>query len=191
MGSRSPLGSIPYSVGEDQQIIAAKNRYSLDQRQWGVMVDRDGRFRLYLWQDKWVTVDATTPPNPGRWYMIGVVVRPGEAELWVNGKRAGKVLLSKPIPKTDAPLTLGGVDDNGHIRQTLFGAIDEAQALRPRPCRPKKWRHATRQSHALMRSRSVHNLLFFGKKGASCRVLPRSRSSKASNFTSSRSGNPT
>jgi hypothetical protein len=122
----------PYAIGEEQQIIAAKNRYSLNQRQWGVMVDRDGRFRLYLWQDKWVTVDAATQPNPGRWHMIGVVVRPGEAELWINGKRAGKVLLSKNIPKTDAPLTLGGVDDNGHIRQTLFGALDEAR-LFPRP----------------------------------------------------------
>jgi hypothetical protein len=119
----------PYGPGEDQQILAAKNRYSLNERQWGVMVDDDGRFRLYLWQGSWVTVEAAMPPKPGHWHLIGVVVRPGEAELWVNGEEAGKVSLSKPLPKTDAPLTLGGVDDNGWIRQTLFGAIDEARVF--------------------------------------------------------------
>ena len=124
----------PYAIGQDQQIIAAKNRYSLDQRQWGVMVDRDGLFRLYLWQGRWLTAGAASPPKPGHWYQLGVVVRPSEAELWVNGRRAGTVPLSKPIPKTAAPLTFGGVDDNGHIFQTLLGAIDEARLFdRPLP----------------------------------------------------------
>jgi hypothetical protein len=117
----------PYSPGRQQQMIAAKNRYSLDERQWGVMIDTDGRFRLYVWQDQWDTADATTLPSPGRWHLVGVVVRPGEAELWVDGERAGRVPLSRALANTKAPLTFGGVDDNGRIRQNLVGALDEAQ----------------------------------------------------------------
>ena len=117
----------PYTVGEEQQMVVAKNRYSLSERQWGVMIDRDGLFRLYLWQDKWVTIEAKTPPEPGHWYQLGVVVGPSNAELWVNGQQAGNVSLTKPIPQTAAPLTLGGVDDNGQIRQTLFGAVDDVR----------------------------------------------------------------
>lgn len=117
----------PYAVKEGQQMIAAKNRYSLDERQWGVMIDKDGRFRLYVWQGKWKTASADSLPKPGRWHLVAVVVRPEEAELWVNGKRADRVVLSQPIPNTEAGLTFGGVDDNGWIRQNLFGALDEAR----------------------------------------------------------------
>jgi len=47
--------------------------------------------------------------------------------LWVNGKRVGEVALAKPLPQTAAPLTFGGVNDNGRIWQNLFGALDEAR----------------------------------------------------------------
>jgi len=119
----------PYLLDGRQQMIAAKNRYSLDERQWGVMIDKDSRFRLYLWQGRWATVDCTTPPRPGRWHLIGVVVRPANAELWVNGELAGQVKLTKPIPQTKAPLTFGGVDDNGRIWQNFVGALDEIRLL--------------------------------------------------------------
>ena len=33
--------------------------------------------------------------------------------------------LTKPIPQTKAPLTFGGVDDNGRIWQNFVGALDE------------------------------------------------------------------
>ena len=115
----------PYRPGDQQQMIAAKNCYSLGQRQWGVMMDQDNRFRLYVWQDRWATVDCITPPQPGHWHLIGVVVRPASAQLWVNGKLAGQVKLTKPIPQTKAPLTFGGVDDNGRIWQNFVGALDE------------------------------------------------------------------
>ena len=109
----------PYLLGGEQQMIAAKNRYSLGERQWGVMIDKDNRFRLYVWQGKWATVGCTTRPQPGHWHLIGVVVRPATAELWVNGELAGQVKLTKAIPQTKAPLTFGGVDDNGRIWQNL------------------------------------------------------------------------
>jgi hypothetical protein len=117
----------PYLLNHEQQMIVAKNCYSLDQRQWGLMIDKDNRFRLYVWQGKWATTDSPTLPQPGHWYLVGVVVRPDEAELWINGKRGGRVNLNRPIPQTKATLTFGGVDDNGRIWQNLFGALDEAQ----------------------------------------------------------------
>ena len=119
----------PYRLSGEQQMIAAKNRYSLGQRQWGVMIDKDNRFRLFVWQDKWATVGCDMLPKPGHWHLIGVVVRPASAELWVNGKLAGQVKLTKPIPQTKAPLTFGGVDDNGRIWQNFAGALDEIRLV--------------------------------------------------------------
>ncbi len=115
----------PYRLSGGQQMIAAKNRYSLGERQWSVMIDKDNRFRLYIYQGSWVTADSSAQPKPGHWHLIGVVVRPDSAELWVNGKMAGEVELAKPVPQTKAPLTFGGVDDNGRIRQNFVGALDE------------------------------------------------------------------
>ncbi len=119
----------PYRLSGRQQMIAAKNCYSLDQRQWGVMIDKDNRIRLYVWQGKWATVHAAAVPRPGHWHLIGVVVRRDSAELWVNGKRAGQVDLTQPVPPTNAALTFGGVDDNGRIWQNFVGALDEIRLL--------------------------------------------------------------
>jgi len=115
----------PYLLSGKQQMIAAKNRYSLGERQWGVMIDKDNRFRLYVYQGRWATADSKTILRPGHWHLIGIVVRPTEAELWVNGKPEGQVKLTKPVPQTKAPLTFGGVDDNGRIWQNFVGALDE------------------------------------------------------------------
>jgi len=117
----------PYAPDLGQQMIAAKNRYSLNERQWGVMIDKDGSFRLYVWQGRWATTETRLRPKPGHWHLIGVVMRPDEAELWVNGKLVGPVAVKRPVPKKDAPLTFGAVNDNGRIWQNLVGALDEAQ----------------------------------------------------------------
>lgn len=119
----------PYRLSGEQQMIAAKNRYSLGERQWSVMIDKDNHFRLYVYQGSWVTAGSTAQPKAGHWHLIGVVVRPGSAELWVNGKMAEEVKLTKPVPKTKAPLTFGGVDDSGRIRQNFVGALDEIQLV--------------------------------------------------------------
>ena len=115
----------PYRLTDKQQIIVAKNRYSLGERQWSVMIDKDNRFRLYVYQGKWVTADCSDRLKPGHWHLIGVVLRPHKAELWVNGELAGEVVLAKRIVSTNAPVTFGGIDDNGHLRQNFFGALDE------------------------------------------------------------------
>jgi len=115
----------PYRLSGVQQMVAAKNRYSLGERQWSVMIDKDNRFRLYVYQGSWVTAESSALLKPGHWHLIGVVLRPGSAELWVNGKMEGEVELTKSVPQTKAPLTFGGVDDNGRIRQNFVGALDE------------------------------------------------------------------
>lgn len=114
----------PYRRNAGQQMIVCKNQYSLDRREWGVMLDKDNRFRLYLWQGKWVTVASEVQPKLGHWHLVGIVMRRESAELWVNGKLAGTVTLSRKIPRTAAPITVGAVDDNGRIWQTFHGAMD-------------------------------------------------------------------
>ena len=115
----------PYRLAGKQQMITAKNRYSLGERQWSLMLDRDDRFRLYVYQGRWETAGSSTPPRPGHWHLIGIVVRPTNAQLWLNGRLADQVSLAKPIPQTKAPLTFGGVDDNGRIWQNFEGALDD------------------------------------------------------------------
>jgi len=126
----------PYLAGGEQRMVAAKNRYSKGERQWGVMIDRDGKFRLYVQQDGWRTAAAETAPEPGRWHRIGVVLRDEAAELWIDGRREGEIALSRAIPETEAPVTLGGVLDPSP-RQTFFGALDEARIL-PRALAPEE-----------------------------------------------------
>lgn len=119
----------PYVLDGQQQMIAAKNRYSLNEREWGVMIDKDNRFRLYVWQGKWVTIAAEEMPRPGHWHQVGVLLRPGRAELWVNGRPVGDAKLEQPIPQTSAPVTLGGVNDNGRVWQNFVGAIDDVRLV--------------------------------------------------------------
>ncbi|MBL4884149.1 MAG: exo-alpha-sialidase [Planctomycetaceae bacterium] len=115
----------PYVIGGRQQLIATKNRYSKNEREWGVMIDKDGLIRLYAWQKKWRTIATTEKPTPGRWHFVAVTIQPEKAELWVNGKIAGMMKLDTPLVETKAPLTIGGINDSGRIWQTMFGAFDE------------------------------------------------------------------
>lgn len=119
----------PYSLNRGQQMIAAKNRYSLNEREWSLMVDRDGRFRLYVWQEGWHTADGPMP-KIGHWYQLTMVVKQNEVEFWVNGTVSRVIKLDDPIQPTDALLTFGGVNDDGRMRQTLLGAVDEARMFR-------------------------------------------------------------
>ncbi len=116
----------PLRLRDGQRMIAAKNRYSRGEREWGVMVDADGHFRLYVQQNGWRTVTAKTEPKPGHWHQVGVVRRGATVELWVNGVLEGRTDLPQAMPATAAPITLGGVLD-GAPRQTFAGALDDAR----------------------------------------------------------------
>lgn len=116
----------PYSTQNGQQMIAAKNRYSLNEREWGVMIDKDGRYCLYVKQVAWSTLASETAPTIGRWQHVAVAISDKVATMWINGQESGSIKLDQPIPRTKAPLTFGGVNDNGRIWQNLHGALDEA-----------------------------------------------------------------
>ncbi len=116
-----------YLPNGEQQMLVARNRYSVNEREWGVMIDRDRYVRLYVWQGKWVTVESATQVKPGHWNQVVVVHRGQQMELWVDGKHAGTVPLHRPLPVTQAPLTVGAVNDNGRVWQNFVGAIDQLQ----------------------------------------------------------------
>ncbi len=115
-----------YGFRGDQQMILAKNVYDRNQREWGLMIDRDRRFRLYVRRDgQWRTLGSETSPVPGRWYQVAVTLDGGQAGLFVNGRLEAGADLGQPLPVTEAPLTIGGVDNAGRLMQQLFGAVDE------------------------------------------------------------------
>jgi hypothetical protein len=116
-----------YAIDRGQQMIMAKNRYSLDEREWGAMIDRDGRIKLYVWQGAWAVVDSGHVPKVGHWQHLLVSITPTSAAIRINGSPSKSVALKRPVAKTKAPLTFGGVNDNGRIWQNLFGALDDVR----------------------------------------------------------------
>ena len=116
-----------YALDRGQQMIAAKNRYSLNEREWGVMVDSDNHFTLYIRRNDWQTVAATTTPEPGHWYHLAVVMQGGTARIYVNGRLESSGETGTVDRQTPAPLTLGGSNDNGRLWQMLWGAIDDVR----------------------------------------------------------------
>lgn len=119
----------PYRLDRGQQMLIGKNRYSLNEREWGAMIDDDGRLRLYVRQGGWKTIESSQDLQPGRWYQLGIVRREAQMELWLNGELVGSLPLMKPIEDTAAPVTLGGILDAGRHRQTFVGAIDEVKVF--------------------------------------------------------------
>jgi hypothetical protein len=117
----------PYAVNEGQQVIAGKNRYSLNERQWSLTVEPDGRLKAYVQQGGWATVTSKEALEPGHWHLATLTVGAGKAALFLNGQSQGEVKLKKPMPATQAPITLGGIHDAGRRTQTFSGAVDTAR----------------------------------------------------------------
>lgn len=117
----------PYALSAGQQVIAGKNRYSLNERQWTLTVEPDGKLKAYVQQGGWATITSTEALQAGHWHLVTLTVGAGKAALFLNGKSAGEVVLKKPVPTTQAPITLGGIFDKGGPRQPFHGALDEAR----------------------------------------------------------------
>ncbi|MBM3858616.1 MAG: hypothetical protein FJ395_03080 [Verrucomicrobia bacterium] len=120
----------PYKLGGEQQMIIAKNDYSAGKREWGLMLDKDDRFRFYLRQEGWKTVASQTKPRPGHWHHVAVTVEKGNARLYINGKQEAEAQLAATLTATDAPVTIGGSLDGGRARQMFTGALDEVSVFR-------------------------------------------------------------
>jgi hypothetical protein len=110
-----------------QQMVVGKNRYAKNQREWGLLLEADGRYRFYIHRGGWQTVTSTAWAQAGVWTHLAAVVRGDEAELFVNGVSQGKAKTGKPEADTPAPISIGGLDNNGHLMQHWYGAIDEVQ----------------------------------------------------------------
>jgi hypothetical protein len=117
----------PYVLTGSQQMLAAKNRYSLNERQWGIAMEPDGTLKAYLQQGGWSTITCKEPLQAGHWHLATLTVAVDKATLFLNGRPVGEVKLKKPLPATQAPITLGGVFDEGRPRQQFHGALDEVR----------------------------------------------------------------
>jgi hypothetical protein len=115
----------PYVVSGSQQVIAGKTRYSLNQRQWTLALEPDGKLKAFFQQDGWKTINSNEPLKAGYWHLATLTISSKIATLYLNGKRAGETILKKPLPVTPSPITLGGIVDAGHLKQTFSGALDE------------------------------------------------------------------
>jgi len=51
----------PHVVSGSQQVIAGKTRYSLNQRQWTLAVEPDGKLKAFFHQDGWKTINSNEP----------------------------------------------------------------------------------------------------------------------------------
>ena len=115
----------PYDLAGGQQMLAGKNRYSRNERQWSLTIEPDGKLKAHLRQNGWSTISCDVSLVAGQWRLATLVVQPDQASLFLNGKPAGEVKLQTPIAATPAPITLGGIWDRETVRQPFHGALDE------------------------------------------------------------------
>jgi hypothetical protein len=115
----------PYDLAGRQQMLVGKNRYSLDERQWGLTIEPDGKLKAHLRQSGWSTIPCNEPLVAGRWHLAALAVDAQKASLYLNGKPVGEVSLKSPIADTLAPITLGGIWDVDAVQQAFHGAVDE------------------------------------------------------------------
>lgn len=119
----------PYETTGTQQVLAGKNRYSRNERQWSLTIEPNGRLRAHLQQDGWITISCGESLKPGSWHLVTLVVEQDKAALFLNGKQVGDVKLKRPVAATDAPITLGGIWDAGGVHQAFRGALDECSVV--------------------------------------------------------------
>ena len=101
----------PYDLAGGQQMLAGKNRYSRNERQWSLTIEPGGKLKAFLRQGGWSTISCAQPLKAGAWHLATLVVGEDKAVLFLNGKTVGETTLKTPIAATEAPITLGGIWD--------------------------------------------------------------------------------
>ncbi len=117
----------PYAPTSGQQVIAGKTRYSSNERQWTLTVEPNGALKAFIQQTGWSTISDAEPLQAGHWHLAILSISADKAVLYRDGKHIGEAGLKKPVPATQAPVTLGGIADAGVLKQTFSGAVDEAR----------------------------------------------------------------
>ncbi|MBD3175756.1 MAG: hypothetical protein GF320_11285, partial [Armatimonadia bacterium] len=125
----------PYVRTGGQQMVLAKSVYALNQREWSLLLEPDGRAGFYLRRDGWLTATSEDALPLGHWSHLVVSVGDGQARLFVNGHLSGHVAYQGRGATTDAPISVGGLSNDGDLFQMLRGAIDEV-AIYDRPLSP-------------------------------------------------------
>jgi Concanavalin A-like lectin/glucanases superfamily len=69
----------PYALSAGQQVIAGKNRYSRNERQWTLTVEPDGKLKAYVQQGGWATITSTEALQAGHWHRSTLTVSAGKA----------------------------------------------------------------------------------------------------------------
>ena len=138
----------PYDLAGGQQMLAGKNRYSRNERQWSLTIEPNGKLKAFLWQNGWRTISCSQPLKAGVWHLATLVADQDKAALFLNGKPVGEVKLQTPIAATPSPITLGGIWDRETFRQAFNGALDEF-SHKPRSSSAKEVAAAYRPVSAL------------------------------------------
>jgi hypothetical protein len=115
----------PYELSGSQQMLAGKNRYSRGERQWSLTIEPNGNLKAHLWQNGWTSITCSHPLQTGTWHWVAFSVSETTASLYLDGHFVGEAPLKSPIRHTDAPITIGGVWDEGRVRQAFTGAVDD------------------------------------------------------------------
>ncbi len=76
----------PYNLAGDQQMLAGKNRYSRNERQWSLTIEPNGKLKAFLWENGWRTISCPQPLKAGAWHLATLVVSQDKATLFLNGK---------------------------------------------------------------------------------------------------------
>lgn len=121
----------PQLPGDGQQVLAGKNRYSQNQRQWSLTIETDGHLKAHLQQKGWRSISGGPQIKAGQWHQAVLVVSANKASLYLQGQPLGEIALAQPIAATKAPITLGGIWDRSQVQQGFVGALDEVR-LEPR-----------------------------------------------------------
>jgi hypothetical protein len=116
-----------YRLGRGQQMLVGKNDYAAGHRQWGLMLDNDDRFALYVRDPEgtWQSLRSVTKPIPGHWTHVAAAVDRGHACLYINAAREAEADFAATIPDSPAPVTIGAIVSGGEPMQTFVGALDE------------------------------------------------------------------
>jgi hypothetical protein len=110
-----------------QQMVVGKNAYTANQREWGLILESDGRYCFYIRRDGWQTVTSRVWAEAGVWTHLAAVVRGDESELFVDGVSMGKAKTGKPEADTTAPISIGGLGNGGRPMQHWQGVIDDVR----------------------------------------------------------------
>jgi hypothetical protein len=72
-------------------------RYALNEREWGLTIEADGKLKAYLCQAGWSVISCAEPLIAGTWHLAILTVSHGKALLFLNGKPVGEETATRDL----------------------------------------------------------------------------------------------